>query len=196
MKDILLGVLLLLPVSRTFSQGTVVFANTPTTLVSAGPAGQNAIISKPPGSYYFGLLTAPPGTTDTSRFVFAGAYATNSAVPGYFAAAPSGYSTAVPGWGEALTMSFLVAGWSSSLGHDWNQQWMSGDFGTIGCFGLSSIGTGETGGPAGGVPAAALPLFGPTGSTLITTGWNLDAVPEPSAAALLALGTAALLLRR
>jgi hypothetical protein len=86
-------------------------------------------------------------------------------------------------------MSFLVAGWSSTLGHDWNQQWLSGNFAAIGFFGLSTIATGDAGGPSGGIPYVALPLFG--GST-IQTGFNLNPVPEPSAVSLFALAAATL----
>ena len=75
---------------------------------------------------------------------------------------------------------WLVAGWSASLGHDWNQAWMSGSFASSGYFGLSMLGVGAAGGPAGGVPAPALPLF--SFGTSIMNGWNLEPVPEPSAA--------------
>ena len=192
MKEILLGVSLLLPGSTTFAQGTVVFVNSPTTLVSVGGAGQSALISGPPGSYYFALLIAPPGTADASQFAFTGVYATNTATPGRIG--PSSYTPSVPGWPVAVDMSFLVAGWSSSLGHDWNQQWMSASFGAFGYFGFSTIGIGTTGGPgAGGPPVADLNLFGGLG---IQTGWNLDPVPEPSTVVLLALGAFGLILRR
>jgi hypothetical protein len=93
-------------------------------------------------------------------------------------------------------MSFLVAGWSSTLGHDWNQGWLSGNFGAAGYFGLSSSGTGTAGGPSGGVPAPGWPLFGPSGSGSIATGWNLAPVPEPSVAVLATIGAATLLFYR
>src|SRR6516164_1822706 len=150
MKEILLAVSLLWPVSMTFAQGLVVFVNTPATLVSAGPVGQTSLISGPPGSYYFGLLIASPGTMDPAQFSFADVYATNSATPGRIG--PASYVPTVPGWPTAVTMSFLVAGWSSSLGHDWNQQWLSGTFGTTGFFGISAPATGVAGGPSGGIP--------------------------------------------
>jgi hypothetical protein len=106
----------------TFAQGIVVFVNTPATLVSADPVGQGALIAGPPGSYYFGLLTAAPGTTNPTRFLFTGVYATNSALAGRIG--PASYVPTVPGWATGVTMSFLVAG----LGHDWNQQWINGSF--------------------------------------------------------------------
>src|SRR5579863_1569934 len=100
-------------VELTFAQGTVVFINAPTTLVSAGPMGQNAAIPGPPGSYYFGLLTAPPATTNPGQFTFAGVYATNTSSPGRL---DGGEPAVVAGWLPGETRSFLVAGWSSSLG--------------------------------------------------------------------------------
>jgi hypothetical protein len=90
-------------------------------------------------------------------------------------------------------MSFLVAGWSASLGHDRNQQWMNGNFGGVGFFGLSGIGIGFPGGPSGGVPVPYLYLFGGMG---IQTGWNLSPVPEPSSACIAALGLLTLMLYR
>jgi hypothetical protein len=60
-----------------FAQGLVTFANSPATLISATVAGNSANISGAAGSYYFGLLTAAAGTTDPTKFTFAGAYGTN-----------------------------------------------------------------------------------------------------------------------
>ena len=96
MKEIFLALSLVTAVPAVFAQGTVIFANTQTTLVSSGPAGLALPISGPPGSYYFGLLIAPVGTLAASQFAFTGVYATNSAVAGRIL--PSGYSPAVPGW--------------------------------------------------------------------------------------------------
>jgi hypothetical protein len=190
MKNLLTGLSLAMSASMMFGQGTVQFVNTPTTLVSAGPVGQEAAIVGLPGSYYFGLLIAAPGTADLARFTFTGVYATNVASAGRLGA--GSYTPTVPGWAVAVTMSFLVAGWSSSLGHDWNQQWVSGSFNTAGYFGLSGIGLGYAGGPGdGGGPLPPYSLFG---GSAIQNGWNLDPVPEPSAAALLALAATVLML--
>lgn len=197
MNKRLLTLSLFLMISTAFAQGTVNFINLSTTLVSAGAAGQQVAISGSPGSYYFGLLIAPAGTLDPIQFRFAGLYATNvgDAFPGRLR---GDLGVPVEGWLPGVTMSFLVAGWSSSLGHDWDQQRLNGSFGASGFFGLSSIGTGFPGGPSGGVPVAALNLFQPTGGSGITTGWNLapvSPVPEPSAAAIIATGAVALMLK-
>jgi hypothetical protein len=174
-------------------QGTVNFINGPGTLVSVGPLGQEALISGPVGSYYFGLLIAAPGTTQPSLFSFAGIYATNDAAfPGRLAGEfPT--PTPVPGWGPGVPMSFLVAGWSSSLGHDWNQSWMSGIFAGPGDFGLSSIATGTSGG-LGLPPTPGLDLFG--GPTGIQTGFALLPVPEPTGGGFAAAATIVILLHR
>jgi hypothetical protein len=189
MKTMIVASLMAMSISMTFAQGTVVFANTPTTLVSYGLVGQEAPITGSPGSYFFGLLIAPPGIVAPSQFTFTGVYATNAAIAGRIL--PGAYEPTVPGWPVAATMSFLVAGWSASLGRDWNEQWVSGNFDTAGYFGLSAVGTGIAGSPL--PPSAPLYLFG---GLEIQSGWNLAPVPEPSAAALLALGAAGLMLRR
>jgi hypothetical protein len=175
------------------SQGAVDLVNgAQNILITAGPVDHEALISGPPGSYYFGLLVAPTGTADPSLFSFAEVYATNrgSMFPGQLR---GGFDTAT-GWGTGVTMSYLVAGWSSSLGHDWNKGWLGGSFGSAGFFGLSTVASGTAGGPSGGVPFVAWPLF--ETSVGITTGWNLAPVPEPSSASIAALGVLTLMLYR
>jgi len=86
-----------------------------------------------------------------------------------------------------------VAGWSASLGHDWNPAWLDGVFTTQGLFGISSLGTGLVGGGPGGLLPPFI-LFG--GATGIPTGFVLNfvgPVPEPSVLSLVSLGAAAML---
>ncbi|HLH57293.1 MAG TPA: PEP-CTERM sorting domain-containing protein [Verrucomicrobiae bacterium] len=178
--------------SRTLlAQGTVNFFNSDSTLISAGAPGQGVPITSPAGSYFFGLLLAPPGTTDPSHFSFTGIYATNvgGAFPGRIS---GGTDVRVPGWIEFGTMSFFVAGWSASLGHDWQQTWINGAFGTSGFFGQSAIATGMASGPTT-PPNPPYNLFG--GGTGIQTGFDLLPVPEPSVWALVVAGGAMLLAR-
>ncbi len=101
MKKTLLTLSIMFCVSLMFGQGTLALQNTSTTLVSAGSAGQEVMITGPPGSYFFGLLIAPPGSSDPGQFAFTGVYATNSgtAFPGRFIAAP-GIDLPVPGLGS------------------------------------------------------------------------------------------------
>jgi hypothetical protein len=183
--------LFFLAAGTTSAQGLVTFLNWSNETVTVGSLGQQTPISGPAGSYYFGLLIAAPGTTDPSQFIFADVYATNlDGAPGRLY---GGGAIPVPSWFPGTTKSFLVAGWSSSLGHDWNAQWQSGIFDASGFFGLSSVATGISGG-AGVPPGPPLSLFAfgnsPTG---INTGWNLapvSPIPEPAPFSLAGFGTA------
>lgn len=176
--------------TAAFAQGVVKFANTSTTLVSQ----DGAAITGPAGSYYFGLLTAAPGTTDPLQFTFSGVYATNT-VTGRFQGGPN-LGLAVPGWAVNTSRSYMVAGWNAALGHDFNSAWLT----TLpavpgGYFGLSGIGTGSSGGlDENQVSWPALVAFGL--SPAISSGFSVAPVPEPTTLALAGLGAAALLIFR
>lgn len=182
--------------SAGFAQGSVNFFNTATTLTSAWQYSTNGcgcynfvrvLTSGPVGTWFYGLLIAPPGTTDPTAFSFSGAYATNSTVPGRFF---GGTGVTVTGWAPGASMSYEVAIWSASSGHDWQPRWLRGDF--FGEFGLSSIATGVVGG-GGSPPVPPYNLFG--GLTGIQTGFSTsEPIPEPSGVAV-ALSGAALLLQ-
>jgi hypothetical protein len=179
-----------------FGQGLVTFLNTSTTLSSATVNGTSAATSGAPGAYFYALLLAPAGTTDPKAFTFpvGGLYATNIAAAGRF---NGGANLTAAGWAAGTSMSYEIAIWSSSLGHDFVPGWLQGQFGTAsGVFGLSSIATGISGG-AGSPASPAYNLFG--GATGISTGFNANptgAVPEPTSMALAGLGAAALLIFR
>lgn len=182
-------------ITSAFAQGLVNFINTATTLSSAVVNNTAVPTSGSVGSWYYGLLIAAPSTTDPRAFSFSGVYATNLASAGLFS---GGNNVQVPGWAAGASMSYLVAIWSASEGHDFHIEWMSGDilpFNT-GNFGISAIGTGIAG---AGTPASpAYNLFG--GATGIQTGFTapvvgpVPVVPEPSSMAFAALGAAALLI--
>jgi hypothetical protein len=95
-------------------------------------------------------------------------------------------------------MFFEVAGWSASLGHDFNNSWVLADGSAnpaitgAGFFGVSTINSGIAGGGAQSLPPQ--PIFGSIG----VPGFNLGpvGVPEPSTMALAGLGAAALLIFR
>src|SRR5579859_6975640 len=109
MKMVLLAFYLSFISSVALSQGLVSFYNSSSTLVSAGTPGQTQLISpSSQATYYFGLCTAPPGTTDSTMFTFAGIYATNASVAGQL----NGGFQAVVGWLPGVQESFFVAGWS------------------------------------------------------------------------------------
>jgi hypothetical protein len=183
-----------------FAQGLVTFLNSSTTLSSATVNGTSAATSGAPGAYYYALLLAPAGTTDPKAFSFpaGGLYATNIAAAGRF---NGGANLTAAGWAAGASMSYEVAIWSASLGHDWQAGWLQGNFpgapaGSV--FGLSAIATGISGG-AGSPASPAYNLFG--GATGISTGFNAGPagggiVPEPTSMALAGLGAAALLIFR
>jgi len=176
-----------------FAQGLVNFFNSGTTLSSATVNGVSAATQGAVGSYYYGLLIS---ATSTGPFSFSGAYATNLAAQGRFT---GGANVQVTGWAAGATMSYEVAIWSASLGHDFQAGWLTGNFGNApagSVFGLSSIATGISGG-AGQPASPAYNLFG--GVTGIQSGFNAGpagVVPEPSSMALAGLGAAALLIFR
>jgi hypothetical protein len=161
--------------------------NSPATLFSVkNPDGTDVVLS---GTYYFSLLAAPPGVVDFSQFTFTGLYATNQAVAGRFF---GGTFLEAPNWVVGTAKSFLIAGWSASLGPTWNSIWLNGDFSSSGLFGLSDIGTGVAGGiiDTNRPPLPPLNLFG--GSTGLQSGFSLSPVglPEPSTATITTVGIA------
>ena len=181
--------------SGAFAQGTVAFANGPTSLISYSPTGTaQTLPASPVGSYYFGLLI---GSAAAGPFTFSGTIATNTAAGSKLG--PGTYNPPVPGWAAQTSMFFEVAGWSSSLGATFKSGWLVNNapaapgaavWGASGFFGLSNVGSGTSG---GGV-APPLPVFGGTG----VGGFDLSpvGVPEPTSMALAGLGAAALLIFR
>jgi hypothetical protein len=181
-----------------FAQGLVTFANSGSTLTTATINNQTAATAGAVGSWYYGLLVAPAGTVDPKAFTFANVYATNLSTAGRLF---GGVGVAATGWAAGANMSYEIAVWSSSLGHNWNAGWLTAGpndaiWGAGGNFGLSGIATGISGG-AGSPASPPYNLFG--GATGIASGFNAAAVggvPEPSSMALAGLGAAALLIFR
>lgn len=136
--------------TAAFTQGLVIFANGPTTLISSGPPGAAAAFpAGPVGAYYFALLTAP---TAAGPFSFTGVYATNTTAAGRFGSAS--YTPAVPGWAPGATMFYEVAGWSAVMGTAFNPAWITNYMtwsptqSLHGYFGVSAIASGVAGGIA------------------------------------------------
>jgi hypothetical protein len=131
-----------------FAQGLVTFANDPTTLISISTnfgAIPTTFVASPPGSYYFGLLTA---TSAAGPFTFTGVYATNTTDAGRFGSAS--YASSVPGWAPGATMFYEVFGWSASYGATFNTNWIIGKLGANpnGFLGFAGLASGVAGGIA------------------------------------------------
>jgi len=172
----------------SFAQGFVIFANSPSTLVSANANWVNgdwtvSPISGQAGSWYFALLTSPSGFFGS--FAFTGLYATNvvNSTGGRF----TGGTVQVPNWATGTSMFYEVASWQASLGATFNPQWLY--IYPNGLFATSEVGSGVAGG--GVIPP--LPLFGGTG---ISRGWAMAAIPEPGSLLLAGLGAAFFFLSR
>jgi len=207
-----------------FAQGTVNFVNTSTTNFrtnSTGIGGSAGNSSTLPLGFYFGVFTAPSTVTSatgldllSATWTFTGLYGTNTiATAGGRMSGGNGAATST-GWQPGQTNSFLVAGWSANLGHDWaeirnqlNGATFSGgvwsgpnwNTGNNQFFGTSAVGFGAAGGGPTGIPAFG--LFGPANAqgnpiTTPTDLFTVSAVPEPGTFALAGLGAAALLIFR
>ena len=173
--------------ASTFAQGWINFMNSPVTLFSVRNADGSDVGVH--GTYYFSLLTASADVVDFSQFTFAGVYATNQSVAGRFF---GGTFLQVPTWAVGTNKSFLIAGWSASLGPTWSPLWLHNTFSNSGFFGLSSIGQGMAGGiiDTNHPPLPPLNLFGAASG--IQSGFSLYPVdvPEPSTMAVVVSGIA------
>jgi hypothetical protein len=210
--------------SAAFGQGSVTFNNSSLQFArtnAIGLAGTAGNAGPAVQGFYYGVFTAASTVTtiDASlqallspTWTFTGSYATNSAAAtgGRISGGTQNTGT---GWEAGVTNSYLVVGWSASLGHDWtvvrnllqgaslvNGVWTGGAFSVQGAFlGASTIAFGAAGGGTTGNPAFSLFGTTPTGQgTPIPGGFDMFvvSVPEPSSFALAGLGAAALLIFR
>jgi hypothetical protein len=190
MKGLIVAVLLLNATASLIAQGLVNFFNDANNSVYAQALQLNgavSIMSGPRDSFYFGLFLISSNT-----YTFTGLYATNTGVDGMF----SGGTVAVPWWAAGTAMKYFVAGWSRDyMGHDFQQRWLgggaTGDFGYVFSDGTAVAGNGST------IPTLNLFNGGPgtihAGNEFVLRNFF---VPEPSAAALTALGAGMSLLYR
>jgi hypothetical protein len=189
MKTVITFISLLVSELFAFGQGSVIFANTSSTLISTnaivgGPAA--GIISGGVGSYYFSLFAAPLGTTDPSLFTFTGNYATNIATSGRLGSA---IAVAIPNAPELTTIALLVRGWSANIGATFSAvtNYLNNPSFT-GWYGESAIANVTLGSPDVGSPS----LFGTTAGRIPGFTLEMYTVPEPSSLILAGLGAAAL----
>jgi hypothetical protein len=123
MKTIIQLVLLLSTVASTFAQGYVDFHNLSTTRISTEGVLQAAT---PIGNWYYALLVAPSTQNTVDSTTFAGwtfaAYGTNTGSAGRMSGntTTDGLGVQIPGFSSTDTADFLVVGWSSNIGTDWN----------------------------------------------------------------------------
>jgi hypothetical protein len=187
-------------------QGEVIFASSPVNKVSTNSPYGTGLTATVPNGFYYALFIAPVGTTDFASFAFTGDYATNTALAGrlYGYNVPNRVTPlttgacVVNGWLPGTTMSYIISGWSSNLGHDWSviaSELATGNWANIGFFGISTIGQATAGGIAGG-PLPAPPLMGPgQGVVLQLDSFSIGlvtplATPEPRSLTIFVFGTA------
>ncbi len=177
-------------------QGLVRFANSDSTLISVfgpypyppvGPLPANA-----PGTYLFALLTAPAGDFSLDDFHFTGNYATNTAAAGRISGGPV-LGITVDTWAPGQTRNFMVVGWPSFYGSDFQNVFGGMPVSSYLSY-CSSIGTGAAGGTLGdGSSVPTLNIFGDPPSI---GGFVIYRIPEPAFGAVLALSVAAVLILR
>jgi hypothetical protein len=189
MKTQILSLWLVSVAVSAFGQAEVVIINPnfPTTmLIQTNGYGGSGPTTMTANSLYYGLFTAPLGTTTSADFVFSGNYATN--LPAFREGRLNGGVATVEGWLPGTERAFLLRGWSSDLGHDWANiadQLNTGMWVASGFYGESQIGHVVGGDPENVV---GLPyLFGTADGKI--QGFTLFAVPEPSILALFGLGS-------
>lgn len=171
MKKTILTMLAAVAVAATsYGQGTVVFQNAPSSLISF-----NGVTATAAQNVKATLWWAPEGTTDLGLFTQAGGLVNvGTPLAGRFSGGTFTVQTAAPGGTATLLVrAFVGADWASALSR-----------------GESSIFTTPTGNPnivPAGTPTTISGLFGPI---------NVVTVPEPSSMALAGLGAASLLMFR
>lgn len=166
-----------------WGQGAVHFGNSPTTLISTNDFQGHLGNILGAGNYGFGLYLGPLGSSGDSLNLTA--RASNGNIAGRF----DGGTEPLP-FPAGTQLSFQVRGWSSFGGATYEQAYNNASGGASDIFlGQSTIGFLTV--PASGT----IELFG-TGPGQIS-GFELAVlVPEPSTCALIALGSALLLLFR
>jgi hypothetical protein len=224
MKKLAVTLSLLAIAAGAFAQGTVNPGNTGTTRFQTNSTGigggvGNAVAATGPG-FYYEVLTAPSTVTTVdaslqgliqsgTQWMDTGLRATNTAIAGAMAGA-----TGVNNWGIGVSQSYIIVGWSGSLGTSWatvagelngaslvNNVWGGPNFTATGFLGATAIGWRQAGGVIGATTIPTASIFGTVddaqGTTIKTpTSMYFVNVPEPTSFALAGLGAAALMIFR
>jgi hypothetical protein len=201
MKKLLTLAVLVGATTLSFAQGTLLWNNTASTLISLDGSATPVRGADPMSVVNLGIFIAPFGTPAPApspagfsdpNWQFVGAYGLNStAAAGAGRMANPGQAT-IAGFAPGTTVNFIIAGWRTTTGGvaaDW-----SAARNNLLSYGHSSLGFLILGG--GAIPDSA--AFGTTSSTTVQQvgGFNVVTVPEPSSMALAGLGAASLLLFR
>jgi hypothetical protein len=190
-KLLLLAAVLLGTATVGWSQGNVVFNNfSPNTnyrIWTNNASGTSSNLMANTGTHYtIGLFVGP---TNANWFELVGTVGNIGLSPGYFSGMnpftlPAPYAAGTP-------INFQIRAWSATGGTSWEAALVASAANPINiALGTSAIGTVT---PAGVGPAA--PLFGTTPG-LLTRGFEIGPVPEPSSIALGLLGLGCLALFR
>lgn len=166
-------------------QGLVNFVNSSTTLISYQAVWMNppsgVLPGGAPGSYFFALMTAPVGDVNVNHFQFAGVYATNTVAEGRIS---GGLDVPVIGWAAGQARNYLVVGWPSFLGSNFNTVFAGLTPSQYASY-CSPIAMGVAGGFDG---VGALPAWSLFGSSPALGGFAIQPIPEPGSALLVLFG--------
>lgn len=199
MKKILTLAALVAATSLSFAQGTVNFANSAATLISAGGVATPAVA----GQFIYAVFVADPATVGAAgttvpitdgAFQVAGGYNTNSAILGRMTTR----NNLVVGGTAGSSADFIVRGWSVNAGTTWAAAlafWNNGNPSETMYLGQSTVGNNILLGNGGAISSTT--LFG-VGATQVSA-FNMlqyNPVPEPTSMALAGLGAASLLIFR
>ncbi len=188
MRTVILLLLVVLHLGQNHlrGQGTVAWANTPTTLITTNDGQGLSGLMTGAGNYEFGLYVGPLASDSGSLSLVA--VATNGTIDGRLAAS----SLALPGFSAGTQLSFRIRGWSAFAGTDYDSAL---NFGLAGQNPVAYLGQSDSGFFT--VPnSGSIPLFGQGAGQV--RGFELTPVPEPGAVTftIIGFGVLTLMLQR
>jgi len=224
MKKLAVTLCLAALATGAFAQGTVNFQNGVGLNISTNATatgGTSGVTGSGANGYYYALFIAPSSVTSVDanyQDLLGGGWTytnpgTNTGIAGRMS---GGTGIGVPGWAPTATNSYVIVGWSASLGSSWatvrselqgstfsGGKWSGGAWAANGFFGGSVRGFGQAGGTDPNTGQSFLP-FNLYGTTATASGtpvggfslFSVTPVPEPTTFALAGLGAAALVIFR